>query len=157
MRFESHWLGDAVAVPSCGTDDREDASFESLGARSWVGVDGRSNHVDPDPIAVARQDWRDTAINLALAGSGQSAQLSLQRAGVDTKTAPTDFAGWRAWVTSVRFDRRRTVVDNASRTRDPPRRSGLGDDRRPNAEGHRNYPLRDRVWKKCTTLELIVA
>jgi hypothetical protein len=70
MRFESHWLGDAVAVPSCGTDDREDASFESLGARSWVGVDGRSNHVDPDPIAVARQDWRDTAINLALAGSG---------------------------------------------------------------------------------------
>ena len=101
MRFDSHWPGDAVAGLNFGTDYREDAFFENLGARSWVGVDGRSNHVDPDPIVVVRQDWRDTAINLALAGSAPSTQLSLQRAGVDTKPAPTDFAGWRTWVTSV--------------------------------------------------------
>src|SRR6516162_5039988 len=52
------------------------------------------------------------------------------------------------------FDPYRAAVENAPRTRDPPYQSGLGDDRRPNAEGYRNFPFRDRVFDRCTTLEL---
>jgi uncharacterized protein YjiS (DUF1127 family) len=97
MRFESQWPGDAVAAPLCGMYDQEDASFENLGGRSWARVDTCSNQVDADPIAVVLQDWHDTAINLAPASSARSSER-LQRAGVDTETALTDFSGWRAWI-----------------------------------------------------------
>jgi uncharacterized protein YjiS (DUF1127 family) len=97
MRFESEWPGDAVAAPICGTDDQEDEFFESLGGRSWLWVDKRSNHVDAAPIAVVLQDWCETAINLAPASSALSSQR-LQRAGVNAGTAPTDFSGWRALI-----------------------------------------------------------
>jgi uncharacterized protein YjiS (DUF1127 family) len=101
MRFESQWPGDAVAAPFCGAYDQEDASTESLGERSWARVDRRSDQADADPTAVVLQDWRDTAINLATAGSVLSSQRPLQRAGINTETAPSDFFAWRVWITSI--------------------------------------------------------
>jgi hypothetical protein len=50
---------------------------------------------------------------------------------------------------------RRDLVENASRARDPAYQSGLGQDRRPNAEGHRNIPLRDRLCKRSKKLKLM--
>jgi hypothetical protein len=35
MRFGSQWPGDAIAAPTCGAYDPQDAFFESLGGRSW--------------------------------------------------------------------------------------------------------------------------
>ena len=55
-----------------------------------------------------------------------------------------------------RFGRCRVVAENTSRTRGSPHQSGLGEDRRPNAEGHRNFPPRDRVCERSTILELTV-
>jgi uncharacterized protein YjiS (DUF1127 family) len=101
MRFESEWPGDAIAAPIWGMYDREDVFFESLGGRSWNRVDRRSDQADADPMAVVLKDWRDTVINLAPGISAQSSQRRLQPAGDDTDTAPTDFAGWRAWMTPI--------------------------------------------------------
>jgi uncharacterized protein YjiS (DUF1127 family) len=100
MRFESQWPGDAVAAPFCGAYDQEDEFIESLGGRSWARIDRRSDQA-AEPTAVVLQDWSDTAINLAPAGPAPSSQGPLQRAGVNTETAPTDFAGWRAWIISI--------------------------------------------------------
>src|SRR5216683_3301404 len=77
MRFESQWPGDAIAAPIWGMYDREDAFCESLDGRSWNRVDGRSDQADADPAAVVLP------------------------AGVDADIAPIDFAGWRAWITSI--------------------------------------------------------
>jgi hypothetical protein len=83
MRFESQWLGDAIASPTCSTPDLEDASFESLGDRSWVGIDRRSDEGDAEPT------------------SAPSSQRRPQPASVDTDTSPTDPAGWRECITSI--------------------------------------------------------
>jgi uncharacterized protein YjiS (DUF1127 family) len=101
MRFESQWPGDAIAAPIWGMYDREDAFFESFGGRSWNRVYRRSDQTDADPMAVVLKDWRDTVINLAPGISAPSSQRRLQPAGVDTDTAPTDFAGWRTSITSI--------------------------------------------------------
>jgi uncharacterized protein YjiS (DUF1127 family) len=83
MRFESQWLGDAIASPTCSTPDLEDASFESLGDRSWDGIDRRSDEGDAEPT------------------SAPSSQRRPQPASVDTDTSPTDPAGWRGCITSI--------------------------------------------------------
>jgi hypothetical protein len=60
---------------------------------------------------------------------------------------PTNLSGLALMDQLEGFDRCATVVGNASRTRAPPYELGLGKGRRPNAEGHRSFPLRDRVWE----------
>ena len=101
MRLESQWPGDAFAAPIWGMSDREDAFFESFGGKSWNRVDESSDQADAHPMAVALKNWRDTVINLAPGISASSSQRRLQPAGVDTDTAPTDFACWRTWITSI--------------------------------------------------------
>jgi uncharacterized protein YjiS (DUF1127 family) len=101
MQFESQWPGDAVAAPFWGAYDQQDALIESLGERSWARVARRSDQADADPTAVVLQDWRGTAINLRPAGSAPRPQRGLQHSGINNETAPSDFAGWRAWIVSI--------------------------------------------------------
>jgi hypothetical protein len=99
MRFESQWPATRFAAPIWGMYDREGAFFESLGGRSWNRVDRRSDQADVDPMAIVLKDWRDTVLNLA---SGISApELTATTAAWGTDTAPTDFAGWRARISSI--------------------------------------------------------
>jgi uncharacterized protein YjiS (DUF1127 family) len=99
MRFKSQWPGDAIASPICNTYDLEDSFFEDLGDTSWGGVDRRSDEGDAERIAGVLE--YGVTVNLAPGSSAPSSQRRLQPASVDTETAPTDTAGWRAWITSI--------------------------------------------------------
>ena len=46
MPFDSEWPGDTAAAPFCGTSNREDASIESPGGRTWDRLDRRSGADD---------------------------------------------------------------------------------------------------------------
>ena len=120
MRFETEWPGDNVATPVCDTLDWEDAFLDGLG-----GAGTRST----------------------LAGTGVLTAGSLNRicaegsARHSDELRQPDFAGLAPMGHLDRCDRYRVVVESAPRTRDPPYPSGLEDDRRPNPEGYRNFPL----------------
>ena len=47
MPFDSEWPGDAIAAPFCGTSNREDASSESPGSRTWDRLGSRSGANEP--------------------------------------------------------------------------------------------------------------
>ena len=73
MPFDSEWLGDAIAAPFCGTSNRENASSESPGGRTWDRLDRRSRANEARP----------------------------PRDGIGTDNEPVRFAGWSCWITSI--------------------------------------------------------
>jgi hypothetical protein len=74
MPFDSEWPGDAAAAPFCGTSNREDASIESPGGRTWDRLDGRAGADEARP----------------------------PRDAVGTDNEPTRFAGSGVgWITSI--------------------------------------------------------
>ena len=75
MRFESQWLGEAIAAPICGTDNLDDAFIEGLSG--------------------------EVAINLAPRSVAPSSQRRLSHADVNADDAPPNLTGWRAWITSI--------------------------------------------------------
>ena len=94
MLFETEAPGDTIAAPICLTNDREDALSRNR-------VDSHSDQADAEPTAVLLEDWRDTVIRPAAGCSAPSSQRQLPRAGVNTDTAPADFARWRACINSI--------------------------------------------------------
>jgi len=129
MQFESQWPGDAIAAPSCPTDDWEDALFErrpQCAAVNWgVRHDEPVRYLsEPNPGGLDPRGRRVVAltspvIDLAIERLASSAatlhpeffplgepahrrDLGKDRPnGRDADTAPTDFAVWRAWITSI--------------------------------------------------------
>ena len=86
MQCQSQWPGDAIAAPFCPACDRGDAFFEGLG-RSWNRVDSRADQTRvlwPTGEYTGRRE---------LAKDRASARRA--------ETVRTDFAGWRAWITSI--------------------------------------------------------
>jgi hypothetical protein len=55
MQFGSQWPGDAIAVPFCPVDDREDAFSEGPGGGSWNRVDSHAGQADSDPTAAVNR------------------------------------------------------------------------------------------------------
>jgi hypothetical protein len=108
-----------------------------------------------DPIC--RTYDREDVFFDSLAGRSWN-RLDSRSDGTDrwrVETATTDLPGWRASITPIA-----SVVaglwSRILRGREiRPHQSGLGEGRRPNAEGYRNFPLRDRVCKRPTKLELM--
>ena len=73
MPFDSEWPGDAIAVPFCSISNREDASSESPGGRTWDWLGRRSGANEVRPL----------------------------RDGICTDNDPTRFAGWSGWITTI--------------------------------------------------------
>ena len=73
MPFDTEWPGDAIAAPLCGTSNRENASSESPGGKTWDRLDRRSGANEGRP----------------------------PRDGVGTDNEPAKFAGWSGWITSI--------------------------------------------------------
>ena len=93
MLFDTEWPDDTIAAPICLTNDREDALSRNR-------VDSHSDRADAEP-AVLLEDWGDTVIKPAAGCSAPSSQRQLPRAGINTDTAPADFACWRACIKSI--------------------------------------------------------
>ena len=122
MQYESQWPGDAIADPSCATDDREDALFERRPQCAAVNRDIRHDEPvrclsEPNPHRVAAAtSW---VIDLAIEGLALSAatlhpesfplgepahrrDLGKDRPdGRDADAAPPDFAVRHAWIISI--------------------------------------------------------
>jgi uncharacterized protein YjiS (DUF1127 family) len=75
MRSESQCPGEAIAAPICGTYNLDDAFIEGLSG--------------------------ELVIDLAPLSAAPSSQRRLPRACVNADDAPTNLAGWRAWITSI--------------------------------------------------------
>lgn len=60
---------------------------------------------------------------------------------------PTNLSGWRSWIGSIASIVAQLWSAMLRERELPPYEFGLGKGRRPNAEGHRSFPLRDRVWE----------
>jgi uncharacterized protein YjiS (DUF1127 family) len=124
MEFQSQWPGDAIAAPSCLTDHREDALFERRPQCAAVNWDiWHAEPVrclsEPNPggrrVAVPTSSLIDLAIDgfvlsaatlypefFPLGQPGHRRDLGKDRPnGPDADTAPSDFAVWRAWITSI--------------------------------------------------------
>jgi hypothetical protein len=111
---------------------------------SWQVVEPSQRSRGPDPCPLAgRRVHRPPLF-------GQGSRL---------RSACRDCANQFRWTARMdqldHFDPYRAVVENAPRTRNPPYQSGLAGDRRPNAERYRSFPLRDRICRRSTTLQLM--
>jgi uncharacterized protein YjiS (DUF1127 family) len=124
MQYESQWPGDAIAAPSCLTDDREDALFERRPQCAAVNRDIRHDEPvrclsEPNPRGRQVVALTSPVIDLAIEGLALSAatlhpeffplvapvhrrDLGKDRPnGRDADTAPTDLVVWRAWINSI--------------------------------------------------------
>jgi uncharacterized protein YjiS (DUF1127 family) len=124
MQFESQWPGDAIAAPSCPTDDREDAGFERRPQCAAVNWGIRHDEPvrwlsDPNPWGRRVAALTPSVINLAIEGLALSAATlhpeffplgkpdhrgdpgTDRPNGREADTAPTNFAVWLAWISSI--------------------------------------------------------
>jgi uncharacterized protein YjiS (DUF1127 family) len=109
MRSEIQWPGDAIAAPFCRAYGREDAYFDSIGARSWNRTYDPSDRAGADPAPVVLID----GFVLSAAALrpeffppvGEPAHhRNLGRDRLDDRhadTALTDFGWRRPWITSI--------------------------------------------------------
>jgi len=100
MRFESQWPGDVIAAPVYGNFGQRNAVFESLGSGSKKWPNPRRNRGNAEPILVLK-DWCEPVLDLAPRSSAPRLQRQQVRTTADPETAARNFAGWRAWITSI--------------------------------------------------------